>query len=109
MFGGFYEKWWYNKTTVFTSHKQSNFVKTKKHHITQNGLGNKIGVSATTIGRYEKGEVDIPSSNLPLISKYCDFKLREYLKEWESADLESFIKESLTIDTIETDYEIIQE
>lgn len=83
--------------------------KRKKHNITQKVLGNKIGVSATTIGRYEKGELDIPSSNLPLISKYCDFKLREYLKGWESADLESFIKESLTIDTIEPDHEIIQE
>lgn len=83
--------------------------KRKKHNITQKELGNKIGVSATTVGRYEKGELDIPSSNLPLISKYCDFKLREYLKEWEATDLESFIKESLTIDTIEPDYEIIQE
>lgn len=31
------------------------------------------------------------------------------MKGWESADLESFIKESLTIDTIEPDHEIIQE
>ena len=66
--------------------------KRKKRNITHEELGNKIGVSATTIGRYEKGELDIPSSNLSLISKYCDFKLREYLKEWESADLESFIR-----------------
>lgn len=28
--------------------------KRKKHNITQKELGNKIGVSATTIGRYEK-------------------------------------------------------
>jgi hypothetical protein len=40
-------------------------------------LGKEIGVTASTIGRYEKGVLDIHISNLPLISSYCDFELKD--------------------------------
>lgn len=85
------------------------YRKRKKRNITQRELGNKLGVSATTIGRYEKGELDMPSSNLPLISKYCDFSLRDYLIEWESSDIESFIKESLSFDNTSPEKDVVNE
>lgn len=83
--------------------------KRKKRNITQKELGDKLGVSSTTIGRYEKGKLDIPSSNLPLISNYCDFALRNYLKAWESSDIESFIRKSLSFENISPDVDVVNE
>lgn len=85
------------------------YKKRRYKNITQEELGKALGVSASTISRYEKGTLDIPISNLPLISNYCDFRLRDYLIEWESIDIESFIKDALTYEDIVPDQSIINE
>ena len=85
------------------------YKKRRYKNITQEELGKALGVSASTISRYEKGTLDIPISNLPLISNYCDFRLRDYLIEWESIDIESFIKDALTYEDIVPDKSIINE
>ena len=85
------------------------YKKRRYKNITQEELGKALGVSASTISRYEKGTLDIPVSNLPLISNYCDFKLRDYLIEWESIDIGSFIKDALTYGDIVPDHSIVNE
>lgn len=85
------------------------YKKRRYKNITQEELGKALGVSASTISRYEKGTLDIPVSNLPLISNYCDFKLRDYLIEWESIDIGSFIKDALTYEDIVPDHSIVNE
>lgn len=88
-----------------------NVICRKRRHknITQEELGKELGVSASTISRYEKGILDMPVSNLPLISNYCDFKMRDYLIEWEAIDVKSYAKKALTCDNITPDQEIIEE
>ena len=58
----------------------------------QRELGEAIGVSDTTISRYENGKVEIPASVLPLICEACDFKMR---------DFSSKIDEEIVIDNTE--------
>lgn len=83
--------------------------KRKRKNITQEELGEALNVSGTTIGRYEKGTIDIPSSSLPLIGGVCDFHMRDYVYEWEDINVENMIREALktktdTPDETEIDY-----
>ncbi|MBQ8041442.1 MAG: hypothetical protein IJ274_16510 [Lachnospiraceae bacterium] len=38
-------------------------------------------MTGATISRYEKGELEIPASSLPLISAFCRFKFSDYMGE----------------------------
>lgn len=73
----------------------------KKKNITQEELGRVLDVSGTTVGRYEKGAIEIPVSSLPLASNACDFPLRDYLIEWENINVESTVRKALSGKRIE--------
>ena len=68
----------------------------KKKNISQEELGKMLDVSGTTIGRYEKGTIEIPVSALPVASSTCEFPLRDYLLEWENVSVESTIRDALS-------------
>lgn len=56
-------------------------IKKKRRRIslTQKDLALELGVENTTISRYEKGEIDIPASVLPIICEICKFDFNEYI------------------------------
>ena len=58
--------------------------KRKKINVSQAELGAAIGVTKSTVSRYEKGTIDIPISKLPEISNYCKFPMRDYFSEIET-------------------------
>lgn len=82
--------------------------KRKHKNITQKELGEVVKVDGTTIGRYEKGIIEIPSSSLPLISGACDFSMRDYLAEWEDVKVEELVREALTTEKKEPDEDAVQ-
>lgn len=49
----------------------------------QEALASYLEVDKSNISRYEAGCVDFPVSKLPLISKYCDFPLKDYFFDEE--------------------------
>ena len=51
--------------------------------ITQMELAEKLGVTRTTVGRYEKGEMEMPASLLPLISETCNFRFSDYMEDFD--------------------------
>ena len=53
--------------------------KRKKAGITQAQLGENLGVTKSTVSRYEAGSIDIPASMLPMSCEVCDFKMEEYI------------------------------
>lgn len=73
--------------------------KRKRRNITQEELGKAINVSGSTIGRYEKGKIEIPASVLPLISGICDFPMRDYLMEWERINIKTLVEEAIALKT----------
>ncbi len=50
-------------------------------NITQMELAEKLGIARTTVGRYEKGEMEMPASLLPLISEVCCFRFSDYMDD----------------------------
>lgn len=82
--------------------------KRKQKNISQKELGEIIEVGGTTIGRYEKGTIEIPSSSLPLISGACGFSMRDYLAEWEDVKVEELVRDALTTDMQESREEMVQ-
>lgn len=92
--------------------KQTGIVissKRKRKNITQQALGDVLDVSKATISRYESGQLDMPLSNLPIISDFCDFRLRDYLIQWESLDIKSFIKKALSFKDLVPKDSVVQE
>lgn len=57
--------------------------KRKKQNISQKELAEELGVTAATVSRYEKGNLEIPASSLPLISEMCRFKFSEYMEGFD--------------------------
>ncbi len=57
--------------------------KRKKQNISQKELADKLGVTGTTVSRYETGALEIPASSLPLISEICKFKFSEYMEAFD--------------------------
>ena len=55
-------------------------IKTKRIRkgFEQKELGESIGVSDTTISRYENGKIEIPASVLPVICRTCDFRMKDF-------------------------------
>lgn len=53
-------------------------VKRKRSGISGDELGCALGVSRSTISRYEQGSVEIPASALPEISRVCRFPMADY-------------------------------
>lgn len=57
--------------------------KRENRNITQKELADEIGVTRTTVGRYEKGELEMPASILPVISVVCRFRFSDYMEEFD--------------------------
>lgn len=57
--------------------------KRRKQNISQKELADKLGVTGTTVSRYETGALEIPASSLPLISEICKFKFSEYMEAFD--------------------------
>jgi len=71
--------------------------KRKYRNLTQKELGEYLEVAATTVSRYESGEIEIPGSNLAVISSVCGFPMREYCTAWDSLELKDILKNSLEL------------
>lgn len=71
------------------NYKIGNVIKKKRHRInmSQELLGEKIGVTKSTISRYECGKIDIPLSKLNSISEICNFPMRDYTSSIDSSDV----------------------
>ena len=54
----------------------------KKAGIKQSSLSKWLDVDQATVSKYESGRIDMPVSNMPLISNYCDFNIRDFLSEY---------------------------
>lgn len=50
-------------------------------NVTQMELAEELGISRTTVNRYEKGELEMPASLLPLISDVCNFRFADYMAD----------------------------
>ena len=55
--------------------------KRRRRNMTQKELAEEIGVTDATISRYEKGELEMPASLLPLISDVCSFRFDDYMAD----------------------------
>lgn len=83
--------------------------KRKNKNITQTQLGKELNVSAATISKYEHGLMDMPLSNLPLISNYCKFPMSDYIVEWNNFNLKQFIFDSISDDYFTPNEEVVSE
>ena len=79
------------ETGVFIAKKR------KYCNLTQKELGEYLEVAATTVSRYENGDIEIPGSSLALISSVCDFPMAEYLNAWVHLGLKDVFKNSLEL------------
>lgn len=61
--------------------------------IKQDNLARYLDINKSNISRYEAGLVDFPVSNLALISRYCDFPLRDYFDEYMDYSMALTIKD----------------
>ena len=52
-------------------------------NITQMELAEELGISRTTVSRYENGELEMPASLLPLISDVCSFRFADYMADFD--------------------------
>ena len=57
--------------------------KRKRRNMTQKELAEEIGVTDATISRYEKGELEMPASLLPLVSEVCSFRFSDYMENFD--------------------------
>ena len=58
--------------------------KRKQASISQEELAEVLGVTKTTISRYENGTIEIPASSLMLISSCCNFSFDEFSRQMEA-------------------------
>ena len=52
-------------------------------NITQMELAEELGVTRTTVSRYEKGKLEMPASLLPLVSEVCSFRFSDYMEDFD--------------------------
>lgn len=55
-------------------------IKRRRKNISQKELAEAIGVTKSSISRYEKALMEIPASVLPLICEKCEFPFSEFFK-----------------------------
>lgn len=55
-------------------------TKRKKKNISQERLSEYLGITKSTLSRYETGKTEIPVSLLPMIGKLCDTKIDYYFR-----------------------------
>lgn len=60
--------------------------KRKRKNISQAELGEHLGVTHTTVSRYESGGLPITVNSLDQIASFCGFKPLEYMKAFYSDD-----------------------
>ena len=86
----------------------------KRKNISQETLAEYLGVSESTISRYETGKQDPFASTLPLISHYCDFPIKEFFSQETGKQLADIFKELTQLSAMEPirqrrdeDYQVI--
>lgn len=62
-------------------------AKRKKKNMPQTVLAEALGVTRSTVSRYETGDIDIPLSKLPAICDKCNFPPRDYISNIQSDDV----------------------
>lgn len=77
--------------------------KRKRAGMTQEQLGNCLGVNKSTISRYENGSIDIPAAALPMSCEACDFKMTEYVDAANDIVTEQRLKQICAVRQMETD------
>lgn len=65
-----------------------------KHNISQEILANSLGVTKSSISRYESGSMEIPVSLLPIICKECGFSPIEYATAWMNMNIDNIPNEN---------------
>lgn len=75
------------------------FIARKRKYIglNQSDLGSYMDVTGTTVSRYETGEIDMPVSNLAVISSVCGFPMYEDATAWNNLELKDIFKKSLEL------------
>ena len=66
-----------------------------KNRISQEDLAAYLGVDRSSISKYENGKMDMPVSNLPLISQHCDFSITEFVKKKDTDLLMDVLDKSI--------------
>ncbi len=56
-------------------------------NISQTELAHYLGITKSSVSKYEHGEIEIPVSTLPLISEYCAFPIKDYVETKTIYDL----------------------
>lgn len=52
--------------------------------------------------------MEMPLSNLLVISSFCSFSMEEYVSEWEHFDIDKFVTELLTTDNLTSNKDIVK-
>lgn len=81
-------------------------TKRKKAGLSQTELAKQIGVTKSTISKYEHGKIDMPASVLPAISESCNFKLSDYIETEEKAHIATEITRKAYENTYKFDNEL---
>ncbi len=66
-----------------------------KKNISQEKLALYLEVDRSTISKYESGSTDMPVSNLPLISYYCNFSMSEFIRTKDAERVINVLDESI--------------
>jgi len=89
-------------------------IKRKRKNMSQEELGEYLGVSESTISRYEAGKQDLSASTLPLVSYYCDFPLKVFFFQERGKQLADISKDLTKLSAMEPlrqrrddDYQVI--
>lgn len=61
----------------------------KRAGLSQTELGDMLQLTKSTISKYEKGEIEIPATVLPIVSRKCNFSMDEYKNAAEDVFIES--------------------
>ena len=109
----------YNKIKTLQSIGKVIRTKRKRAGMSQTELAVDLGVTKSTICKYENGSIDMPASVLPAISDSCNFKLSDYIDTTEKANkatniimgnytnqFNEFNDESLCVKESDTEYNI---
>ena len=70
-------------------------IKRRRKNISQEKLAEAIGITKSSISRYEKGLMEIPASILPLICEECKFPFSDFFKTETIEDTFKFFESTI--------------